>query len=689
MKPLSKQLFLLFLHEHSGSTGVVSPSLCLSSAVMAAVTLDRPQGAAVAFDYKTGKCAIGCPLEHIKSGTLRGLVTYGAFYALRARRPELCGSAGARLGLDEDFVSIFWLMLPSFTSVEAVASEVGALLDGGGALAALQAAEFVAAGVEPVASAPPGGAPASLYRHAPAVRERVLDLAEAVSERLASYGADAGSALEPLLDEASVRLRDAVRLGRAVSAASRSALALGQPIPAGAGAGCATWEPGALLASPGLRALPRTVLPRAGGSLPVDTAAVFPSLWHAPYDVLAAQLCYIEHGLLRGVPLSEWLACGWDNPRYLHTADAIRRYIDRFNGVALWVTAEVLAPDSSEERAAAIVRFIKLGVMLRAFHNYTALAELSTGLRRDSIKRLTRTWARVPPAAVSHFEALVALVEDKRNYYNYKAAVRALPRGVPHVVHLGPHTAELTMQEMLLTPEVEGPDGGAAKFLHFRRLRELTKLTLPLLAAQDAGYEAAHAAAAVGDDGDDELVDESDVDDEVAGTRASSSVSPEAAAALRDERARALELRRTLSASAPALLRMPPHSPGLCNMLEAAVRPFCFASEDARAITVKHLERRSRALELPPEEEPSYIAAQQAAAAEQAANAAAAAEAERKARGTLFSRLWSPSRKDRGDRGGGGGGGSGNGGVGGDDAGTGGGDDSEGENDAPPGSGTG
>ena len=51
----------------------------MAASPSSAAVLDRPVGAAVAFDYKSGRCAIGCPLEHIKSGSLRGLVAYGAF----------------------------------------------------------------------------------------------------------------------------------------------------------------------------------------------------------------------------------------------------------------------------------------------------------------------------------------------------------------------------------------------------------------------------------------------------------------------------------------------------------------------------------------------------------------------------------------------------------------------------------
>ncbi|MCV5263811.1 RasGEF domain-containing protein, partial [Escherichia coli] len=80
--------------------------------------------------------------------------------------------------------------------------------------------------------------------------------------------------------------------------------------------------------------------------------------------------------------------------------DAIRRYIDHFNAMALWITAEVLAQPTPATRAATIVRFVRLGVLLLRYNNFSALVELAIALRRDVVARLRATWALVPPPAM-------------------------------------------------------------------------------------------------------------------------------------------------------------------------------------------------------------------------------------------------------------------------------------------------
>lgn len=541
--------------------------------------LERPAAAAVAFDFKSGRVpSIGCPLEHIKSGTLRGLIDYGAFYAARRRRPELVGANQNRLGLDEDFVAIFWTMLPSFCSISKFVREFQAVAESEESpLGVLQLTEFLFAGIAPCSK--------YIYRLPPADQLLLLELAVETAARFqetAASWADGSGAeyVMPLVEDAIARLTEAAQQGFALVAAIKSGVTL-------LGAECeGAMEPDCLIDHPSLRRLPPTILPRRT-LLPVDELTAYPSVWHAPYDVLAAQWTYIEHGLFRSIPLAEWLACGWDNPRYLHSADSIRRYIDRFNAVALWVTAEVLAPDTPSERAAMIVRFLKLAVVLRALNNFTALAELSAGLRRNSVTRLAGTWALLPAAAQAQFTSLVAAVEDKRNYKNYKDAIKALPPGVPAVPHLGPHTAELTMQDQLLPGEVAAPDG-VSKFLHFRRLRELHKLTAPLLEMQDTGYEVAHEVVAA-------VAAASGAGAAAGGAGRSAAAAP--AASLSPDTAR---LHAAMAAHSPMLLRLPPHNPSLSNALEALVRPFYFAFEEDRTRAVSALEARSFEIEPPP-----------------------------------------------------------------------------------------
>jgi hypothetical protein len=621
--------------------------------------LERPSAAPVAFDYKTGRTAIGCPLEHIKSGSLRGLVEYGAFYAARLRRPELAGANPNRLGLDDEFVSIFWTMLTSFTKPEALGREIAALVESaaGSPLGVLQLAEFMIAGLEP--------AHKQIYRLPVHEQEQLLAIGSRVLSAFhaALAGWDAGSVpahVLPLVEECLARLQHCITTGAALSRGIKSSLALSglggdSVVSEGERCGGSAHRSHAVAALP---RLPPTLVPRPR-LLPTDLTSAYQSLWHAPYGELAAQWAYCDHGMFRAIPLAEWLACGWDNPRYLHAADAIRRYIDRFNATALWVTCEVLAEETPEGRAAVIVRFVKVGLLLRAFNDFTALAELSMGLRRTSVQRLARSWELVPDAAMGHWQALVGAVEDKRNYRTYKEAIKALPRGVPAVPHLGPHTAEMTMQEQLLAAELPAPDG-VSKWVHFRRLRELHKLTAPLLEMQDCGYEAVHDALALVAAADTDPA-AADPGDAAASTTASAGAGRTAAAAAAGE-AEVECARRLLEAvrsSSAALLRMPPHQPALSNMLDAAVRPFVFACEEERNAAVARLEARSRALEPDPAAEAEAAAAASGAGGRGEDDGEGGAGEDRpgqrgrgllssaRAAGRTMKRFFSPSRRAR------------------------------------------
>jgi RasGEF domain len=569
--------------------------------------LERP-AAAVAFDFKSGRCVkVNCPLEHIKAGSLRGLIQYGCFYAARARKPELVGANQNRIGLDEDFNAIFWTMISSVTDFEKVLAEVDVhakeLLVPSATrstqpLDALQICEFLVSAIDPTATS--GRA---LFRLPYRFQEELLALADGVvdmveKKTMPSWEGDAeATAFVPTIEESVARLKDAMKMAKTLSAIVCTSLASVSPGTAEEG----KWEPSPQTFKdfPALAKLPPTLVPRQATLLfPRDIRNSYPSLWHAPYDVLAAQWTLIEHGMLRTIPLYEWLACGWDNPRYLHTADAIRRFIDHFNAIALWVTAEVLAQDTPQDRAASIVRFVKLGVVLRAYNNFTALAELSMGLRRSSVQRLKQTWELVPEAAMKQLEALFAVVEDKRNYKNYKDALKVLPPGVPCVPHLGPHTAEMTMQDQLLSSEIASNDGTDGKYIHFRRLRELYKLTSPLIEMQDCGYEVCHAAESVATGLP--FPRPSASTGAAADATAAGSSTHQPPPVLGMTKPQATALREVFATASPALLRMPAHNPSLCNMLDAVVRPFHFAFEEDRNIVVRNLERRSKQVEPDP-----------------------------------------------------------------------------------------
>jgi len=507
---------------------------------MASGPLARPVGATVTFDTRSGRTSTGLPLEHIKAGTLAGLVEYLCFYAARARRPELV--VDAKLGLDEDFAAIFWTLFPGFATVRDVTAELTRVAERAAAnrdhvwaiavcdavttgidpvnryllwLPPHQQAELVA-GAERVAHAvqrgfrsweapahPPGSVGVIAAARQP---EALADLeAKIMLARVAVDIASTSGVTAHLLPTTVLTLL-ADFVGTQETAAATSTFASsggvgtlsgtgsssGSGVPAGASpraslAGVADLGAGSRLSLRGSRpsahvgggaaalssptASLRTPLPDGGaahtgmdavgggGGGGVDLHATFDTLWAVPYDLLAAQWTYIEHALFRAIPASEFLACGWDKARYEHASDAFRRYADHFNAMSLWVTAEVLSQGSNPARAAMVVRFIKVGVCLRRYNNFSGLVQLCLGLRRDIVARLSDTWDLVPAPARERLDALYALTDDRKNYRSYKEALKMLPATAPVVPHLGAHTAELTMQVRSSMMQGKGGEG--------------------------------------------------------------------------------------------------------------------------------------------------------------------------------------------------------------------------------------
>jgi hypothetical protein len=456
------------------------------------------------FDNKTGRTKEGWPVEQIKAGGLFGLCWYLCYYAARKAYPAAVSAAeSARLGLDERFVEVFLTMYPSFAKSAAVVDTLSSVLRAAEASGdrgiALGLAAALATAFDPEkrylarlnaqeATELVGGA-AVLLAHAQKIAQRCAGVADS----------GAPSPVHPLeqnaLDLADYRLRTYARRcldvrvsrgeAKGVPAFAIQSLAVAAMLEAEAK------EQG--LSAEELAKQERKY--REAGVLVVPSAVPLQwdlgvghcRLWQASMEALAAQWTYAEHALFRSIPMGEWLEFGWDNPRYQHQADACRRFVDRFNAFSLWVTAEVLAQPTSTERAAMVVRFVKLAVLLRRYNNFSALAEISTGLRRGCLLNLRSMWSQVPEEATRRLQEVHTLVSDEKNYRNYKSALRAIPAAAPVVPHLGAHTSELTAQEMVIPQETSAPNGD--KLINFNRYRQLISSIAPLLAMQETPFE--------------------------------------------------------------------------------------------------------------------------------------------------------------------------------------------------------
>lgn len=208
------------------------------------------------------------------------------------------------------------------------------------------------------------------------------------------------------------------------------------------------------------------------------------------------------------IPVCEFLLCGFDKFRFEHSADAVRRFIDRFNAVSLWTRAEALASSTPSGRSHALSNLIGLGSALLGAGDYAGATAVAMGLRLDDVKRLTASWALVDPKSLEAWRVLSDVTEDRGQYRNYKAALKkamaeinlskasnstqgAVENSRPCVIvpHIGAHTSELSATEMNLPETLAHQNGGPKDLISILRPRTLWGLTAPLVSLQERAYK--------------------------------------------------------------------------------------------------------------------------------------------------------------------------------------------------------
>jgi len=229
-------------------------------------------------------------------------------------------------------------------------------------------------------------------------------------------------------------------------------------------------------------------------------------LWTYPPAAIAEQWTLLDHAAFCAIPLKELLDCGWDKARFEHSADMVRRYVDRFNAVSLWISAEVLGQPGDEDRAAMITRIVQTAAHLRRLHNYCGVSACIMALRRPSVSRLSFSWELVPAPVKTKLTELSGIVQDKEQYRRYKEVLRTattLPTNceTPAVPHMGAHTMELTAAEMNLPETVDltrttSAATPAAKGINMKRYRTLLSMVAPLLSLQSRCYLQSNVIAA-------------------------------------------------------------------------------------------------------------------------------------------------------------------------------------------------
>lgn len=434
--------------------------------------LIRPD-AAVGIDSKFTNSPEGWPTEAIRCGSIETLISFACYYTSRKLRPELIPK-GVRAPIDPEYCASFFSSLPNFSTADAVGNHMVQLLQTAAAkkdtALIVQTCDGIRSWIDPCKDY------LLLLRpehrlHAMTAAFRALDsLADAGPAR-SPLEAEAAAQLQMQADAASV-LIDALS---ALDGSQDASFISAKRIQCRLGFASGVHEdppPPSDLAS-----MAQLLQPVVGG------------IWSLEPSVIAEQWTLMDHKLFCSIPLYEFLECGWDKSRYEHAADTIRRFVDRFNATALWVSSEVLVQPSDEHRAAMITRFVQIASHLRRLNNFCGISVICMALRRESVGRLEGTWGAVHDNVKLKLQELGDVITDKEQYRRYKEAIKPCFTGcdTPAVPHLGAHTMEWTAAEMNLPDEAEIFKGGP-KGINFKRYRTLITMTAPIVGLQQRSY---------------------------------------------------------------------------------------------------------------------------------------------------------------------------------------------------------
>ena len=169
---------------------------------------------------------------------------------------------------------------------------------------------------------------------------------------------------------------------------------------------------------------------QSGFSLTQDPSSL--TVWDFHVQELARQWTLLDHQLLCSIPLSSFLSSSskvplWTLPRDQanRRAPVIRKCIDTFNAMTLWVTASVLSGSTPASRAVTYGVLVDLAAYFKLLKNYNGLMAVVIGLNQASVTRLTETIRLVTAKRMDTLKRLEKLMSGSKNYGNYRAKLES------------------------------------------------------------------------------------------------------------------------------------------------------------------------------------------------------------------------------------------------------------------------
>ncbi|XP_077986329.1 ral guanine nucleotide dissociation stimulator-like 1 isoform X2 [Glandiceps talaboti] len=154
----------------------------------------------------------------------------------------------------------------------------------------------------------------------------------------------------------------------------------------------------------------------------IDNMMSYPKLFtfqDFPQDVIAVQLTYLDAELFMKVIPQHCLGAIWSKrEKDESVATTVKATVDQFNKVSYHVIATILSDAAAKPsiRSKVITKWINIAQECRNLKNFSSLKAILSGLQKDCIHRLKRTWAAVPRDTLLVFEELSEIFCQDNNH---------------------------------------------------------------------------------------------------------------------------------------------------------------------------------------------------------------------------------------------------------------------------------
>jgi len=145
---------------------------------------------------------------------------------------------------------------------------------------------------------------------------------------------------------------------------------------------------------------------------------------------IARQLTLTEFNIFSQVVPSEMLNLVWMNADSKHKAPHIMEMSNRFNELIVWVQFNILSiHDNKRNRAAMVIKFIKIAENLKQLKNFQTLFAVLSGLNSPQITRLQQTLLEIPQKTKEILNDMLSIMSKDNSYKAYRELLRtsALP----------------------------------------------------------------------------------------------------------------------------------------------------------------------------------------------------------------------------------------------------------------------